>query len=99
MSKKESVDVNVVGNQVVELLDRYQKLKLENQNLKAELTQTLADLDELKLKMAELNTKYNRLKLAKAYGWDEKSKREANNRISKLVRDIDECLGLLNMID
>ena len=52
-----------------------------------------------KVEITELKTNYERLKLAKAYGWDEKSKREANNRITKLVRDIDKCLGLLNEID
>ena len=54
---------------------------------------------ELVSKIEELNTNYNRLKLAKAYGWNEKSKREADARIAQLVRDIDKCLGLLNEID
>lgn len=99
MSKKDSVDVNIVEAQVVQLLDRYKNLKDENAELKRDLEKTTADLDAAKLEIAELKAKYDRLKVAKAYGWDEKSKREADSRIRKLVRDIDKCLGLLNEID
>ena len=99
MSKKDSVDVNTVEAQVVQLLDRYKNLKEENAELKSNLEKTTEDLDAAKLEIAELKAKYDRLKVAKAYGWDEKSKREAYNRITKLVRDIDKCLGLLKEID
>ena len=99
MSKKDSVDVNTVESQVVQLLERYKKLKEENIELKRDLKKTLKELADAKLEIAKLQTNYNRLKLAKAYGWSEKSKREANDRISRLVRDIDKCLGLLNSID
>ncbi len=99
MSEKRIVDANVFGNQVVELLAKCEKLKAENAQLRQNLAKVLADLEDAKLKITELNTNYARLKLAKTYGWDEKSKREAIDRISKLVRDIDKCLGLLNEID
>ena len=99
MSKKDSVDVNTVEAQVVQLLDRYKNLKEENAELKSNLEKTTEDLDAANLEIAELKAKYDRLKVAKAYGWDEKSKREADNRIRKLVRDIDKCLGLLSEID
>mgnify|MGYP003469153246 FL=1 len=99
MSKKDPVSVNIVESQVIELLERYKKLKEENVQLKRDLETALTNLDDAKLEIIKLQTNYNRLKLAKAYGWDEKSKREANLRISQLVRDIDKCLGLLNSID
>ncbi|MBO5086084.1 MAG: hypothetical protein J6A44_05030 [Paludibacteraceae bacterium] len=99
MSKKDPVSVNIVESQVIELLERYKKLKEENVQLKQDLETALTNLDDAKLEIIKLQTNYNRLKLAKAYGWDEKSKREANLRISQLVRDIDKCLGLLNSID
>ena len=99
MSKKDPVSVNIVESQVIELLERYKKLKEENVQLKQDLETAPTNLDDAKLEIIKLQTNYNRLKLAKAYGWDEKSKREANLRISQLVRDIDKCLGLLNSID
>ena len=99
MSNKNPVDVNVLENQIVTLLERHKKLRAEYSSLKQELAETLKELDDARLEIAELKTNYSRLKLAKAYGWDEKSKREANLKISQLVRDIDKCLGLLNEID
>ena len=99
MSKKDPVDVNIVESQVVQLLERYNKLKEENAVLKRDLEKTTDDLDAAKVEKTELKANYERLKLAKAYGWDEKSKREADRRIAKLVRDIDKCLGLLSEID
>lgn len=99
MSKEEVIDVNSAENQIVKLLEAYKDLKVKHVQLKCELEKTLAELDDARLKITELNANYNRLKLAKAYGWDENSKREAHNRITRLVRDIDKCLELLNEID
>lgn len=99
MSKKEPVDTNVVGAQVVELIERHKKLKVEHDKLKQELSEKSIELKDAQLEITKLKADYCRLKLAKAYGWDEKSKREANDRISKLVRDINKCLGLLKEID
>ena len=99
MSKKDPVDVNIVESQIVQLLGRYNKLKEENAELKRDLEKTTDDLDAAKVEITKLKANYERLKLAKAYGWDEKSKREADRRIAKLVRDIDKCLGLLSEID
>ena len=66
MSKKDSVDVNTVEAQVVQLLDRYKNLKEENAELKSNLEKTTEDLDAAKLEIAELKAKYDRLKVAKA---------------------------------
>lgn len=99
MNKKDSVDVNTVESQVVQLLERYKKIKEENAELKRELKKTTDDLDSAKVEIVGLKAKYERLKLAKVYGWNEESKREADKRIAKLVRDIDKCLGLLSEID
>lgn len=99
MSKKDPISANIVESQVLKLLEHHKKLKAENAQLKRDLKTRLKDLSDAKSEIIKLQTNYDRLKLAKAYGWDEKSKREANLRISQLVRDIDKCLDLLNSID
>ena len=99
MSNKKPIEANAFENQVITLLDKYQKLKEENTKLKEDLAQHQQQLTDANKKIAELNSNYSRLKLAKAYGWNEKSKREADAKIAQLVRDIDKCLGLLNEID
>ena len=99
MSDKKTIDANTLEGQVNILLDNYKKLKEENTKLKEDLASHQQQLIDANAKIEELNTNYNRLKLAKAYGWNEKSKREADAKIAQLVRDIDKCLGLLNEID
>jgi GTP1/Obg family GTP-binding protein len=81
------------------LIEKYKNLQAENRQLKQDLASYQQQLTDANAKIAELNTNYSRLKLAKAYGWDEKSKRQADAKIAQLVRDIDKCLGLLNSID
>ena len=99
MSDKKTIDANTLEGQVNILLDNYKKLQDENRQLKQNLATQTNELSEAKAEIVKLNANYNRLKLAKAYGWDEKSKRQADAKIAKLVRDIDKCLGLLNEID
>lgn len=82
-------------NQINELVDKYKKLKAERAELSQKLKDTEDKLSHSTARIVELEANYKRLKLAKAYGWDEANKREANDRISKLVRDVDECLKLL----
>ena len=99
MNDKKTTDANSLESQVIILLDKYKKLQAENRQLKQDLAKEQQELAEANAKIVELNANYNRLKLAKAYGWDEKSKRQADAKILQLVRDIDKCLGLLNEID
>jgi chromosome segregation ATPase len=99
MSDKKIIDGNSLENQVNILIEKYKNLQAENRQLKQDLASYQQQLTDANAKIAELNTNYSRLKLAKAYGWDEKSKRQADAKIAQLVRDIDKCLGLLNEID
>ncbi len=99
MGDKKIIDGNSLENQVNILIEKYKNLQAENRQLKQDLASYQQQLTDANAKIAELNTNYSRLKLAKAYGWDEKSKRQADAKIAQLVRDIDKCLGLLNEID
>ena len=99
MSDKKIDSANKLESQVIMLIENCRKLREENGKLKEDLALKQKELNEAQAKIVELNANYDRLKLAKAYGWDEKSKREADARIAQLVRDIDKCLGLLNEID
>lgn len=95
MAGKEQIDFNLLKNQVVDLIQQRNALLAENKMLKQELFEAKKQNEYLDTCMTKLETDYKRLKLAKAYGWNEESKKEADNRISKLVRDINSCLVLL----
>ena len=96
MSDEISVSPSDLESQIKTLIARYQRLKSENAALKQKVLQLERENTELTTQLNNLNADYIRLKIAKAYGWNEQSKREANDRLLKLVREIDRCLKLLN---
>lgn len=71
----------------------------ENQRLNEELTEARKALARAENQIDDLNAKYDRLRLAKAYGWNEGQKRAATDRITKLVREIDSCLSLMKKMN
>ncbi|MGM9806341.1 MAG: hypothetical protein ACI3Z7_07945 [Candidatus Aphodosoma sp.] len=90
------VDPNRLETRMAELVSKYKFVAGENHRLKKQLADCLSEKMEIEARLKKLETDYDRLKLARAFGWSEESKRRANDRISKLVRDIDYCLNLLN---
>ncbi len=57
-----------------------------------ELQKKVAEISESNVK---LKADYERLKIARAYAWDEKSKHEATRRINNILLEIDRCLAQL----
>lgn len=96
MGKVPSVDPTQFESQVTELIAKYKETKQENILLKIQIVQYQEEMRRLEARVESLQADYERLKLARAFGWNEASKRQANDRLSKLVRDIDRCLTLLN---
>lgn len=89
-------DPNRLENSVARLVNKYKSVEAENTRLKRQLADCQSEKNELAAQLKNLQADYERLKLARAFGWSEESKRQANDRISRLVRDIDYCLKLLN---
>jgi len=85
--------------QVRQVRERYEALMAENQRIISELNETRRNLANAQNQIVDLNAKYDRLKLARAYGWNEEQKRLASDRITKLVREIDSCLSLLKKMN
>lgn len=83
------------ASKIYGLISRLNETQKENEMLRAELDRCRRDLDNARAEIVKLNNDYGRLKLVKAFGLSENSKKQAHNRISKLVRDIDTCIALL----
>lgn len=81
---------------VRQLMDRCDKLKVENKNLKDSLALKDREIAEVKEAVKEITSKYDTLKSAKAISMDETEAKEAKKRLSSLVREIDKCIALLN---
>lgn len=84
-----------LAERIKALKDRRAELEAENASLKAQIDELQQKYALIRHENGELRANYNRLKLAKAYGWDEKSKRAATLRINNIVHEIDSCLALL----
>jgi predicted nucleic acid-binding Zn-ribbon protein len=79
-----------------ELIDRYNNLKREVEELRNGrkiLDAMLQDKDE---RMKELELKYERVKLSGALLGEGENAGEARRKITELVREIDRCVALLN---
>jgi FtsZ-binding cell division protein ZapB len=70
-------------------------LKRENADLKSRLTAQQASNDLLTTENKNLNTKYNTLMMARIISVRQDDLKGAKNRLSKLVREVDECIKVL----
>ncbi|MDR3705393.1 MAG: hypothetical protein P4L28_05760 [Paludibacteraceae bacterium] len=74
----------------------YEKEKAKNQVLVQELEKEKKELMYAHKKMLELQTNYDNLLTAGLLSVNEDERKKAKYRLSKMVREIDKCLALLN---
>ena len=96
MSDQGFVDLKVLNNKIDELINRYNKLKTENEGLNSLNEELLGKLQDREAEMKELEKKYDRVKLSGAILGDEENSVEARRRITDLMREIDKCIALLD---
>ena len=78
------------------LISEYTFLKEENSLIKAELDRKQTDLMHAHQEILELRKNYYHLQIARNLGTSETEKAESRQQISKMVREIDKCLALLD---
>lgn len=78
------------------LISEYKSLQEQNNHLKAELERKHTDLMLAHQEVLELRKNYDHLKIGKNLGTSEAEKAESKQRITKMVREIDKCLALLD---
>jgi len=70
------------------------KQKIKDLALALEYRET--ELKQAMQKIEEITTKYDNLLMAKVVSADESEIKKAKTRLSKLVREVDKCIALLN---
>ena len=78
------------------LMARYQSLKHENESLVAEKSELLTLVEKQKKDIKNLEQQYTTAKLAKSVLVPSEDRETAKAQISRIVREIDECIALLN---
>lgn len=78
------------------LMDAYTRLSAENAALREQLTQQSVELVKVREQYDELTASYTNLKLAKIISVSDSEKGDTQQRLLKLVREVDRCIALLN---
>lgn len=78
------------------LMARYQSLKHENESLVAEKNELLTLVEKQKKDIKNLEQQYTTAKLAKSVLIPSEDRETAKAQINRIVREIDECIALLN---
>ena len=93
------VDEIVIGNfesKLNRLMEAYTQLSAENATLRERLSLQSVELDKAREQYAELAESYSSLKLAKIISANDSGIEDTQRRLSKLVREVDKCIALLN---
>ncbi len=78
------------------LISEYQLLRAENQLLRRRELQLQEELTATRAKLEELKKQNDHLLLANQLGGSGEDRNTAKQQLEKMVREIDQCLTLLN---
>ena len=79
---------------VRQMILKYQEVRKENSELYAMVDERDKEIAELKKSVSEWEKEYKALKMAKMIEVTDGDLESAKNRISKLVRDVNQCITL-----
>ena len=79
-----------------QMILRFQELKKENSALHVQLQKDEQEILNLKSKLAQADSNYNSLKMAKMLEITDGDLEGAKARVSKMIRDVNKCISLLS---
>ena len=88
--------INAFEIKLRKLISEYKSLQAQNTRLKEDLDRKQNDLMHAHQEVLELRKNYDHLQIAKSLGSTEDEKQESKQKITKMVREIDKCLALLD---
>ena len=96
MTEEEKKLLNSFGTQLRHLIYLHDELKRENAELKKLLDNEKLKNEKVQAQYDELEVSYTNLKTATAISLNGSDVKETKLRLSKLVREVDKCIALLN---
>lgn len=79
-----------------QLILQFKDLKKENADLYAMVDERDARISELEAKLAQAQTDYNSLKMARMIEISDGDLEGAQKRLAKLIKDVNKCITLLS---
>ncbi len=96
MTDEDKNRLDILEARIRQLMFLHDELKQKNQALTQALDEKSNKLQELQLGYKELEATYTDLKQARIISIHDSDVSDTKQRLSKLVREIDKCLALLN---
>ena len=81
---------------VRQMILRFQELKKENTALHVQLQKDEQEIVSLKSKLAQADSNYNSLKMAKMLEITDGDLEGAKARVSKMIREVNKCISILS---
>jgi predicted RNase H-like nuclease (RuvC/YqgF family) len=78
-----------------QMILRFNELKKENEELYAMIDSHEKEIKSLRNQLAQKDNDYNSLKMAKMIEITDGDLKGADERLSKLIRDVNKCIALL----
>ncbi len=79
-----------------QMILRFQELKKENKELRAEVESGKKDIAALRAKLEQQQSDYDSLKMARMIEITDGNLDGAKERLSKLIRDVNKCIAILS---
>lgn len=87
--------VGDIRSEIMRLVSAYEKEKAEKEALNDELMECRAMIEDCRKHITELERQIDSLKLTDAFMATSKDRREARERIDRMIRSIDRCMSLI----
>jgi translation initiation factor 2B subunit (eIF-2B alpha/beta/delta family) len=97
MTQEEEKILRVFETRVRHLLLKYKEFESELQNLQQQILRQQGELSALQNQNVSLKKSYDTLKMAKMIEVSGDDVQDAKKKLSKLIRDVDKCIALLNV--
>ena len=97
MTHEEEIALHNFEALVRRLMADYRKLREENAQIREALAKCQQELADTQAAVSEAQRNYNTLKTARMLEVSGGDVKEARARISKLIREVDKCIALLDV--
>ena len=95
MTEEERKQLKTFEGRVLLLLQEYKEQSKQLESLREDLELKDIEIELLKEELKQSQTNYTSLKTARMMGCSQDDVKEARQRITKLVREVNKCISLL----
>ena len=99
MTKEERKQINRFVARTRQLILQYQTLQDENIRLTTSLAEQADNIKTLQTQLQDCQKRYETLKTAKMMEISDGDIKSAKQRINRLVRNVDKCIGIITVAE